>query len=117
MEYRVIIDGNSPLATKHVCVARTLLEATRMEEAEGVAPMKHPVLHCSQVDWSHPALLRAHIPLGEECGVTTFWIPYEHVLGILEVAQTDARQAEDGDEKVAEPWSESGDLAARPQLH
>lgn len=116
MEYRVIIDGRSPLATKHACAARTLLEATRMEEADGVAPMKHPVLHCSQIDWSHPALLRAYIPLGEEFGVTTFWIPYEHVLGILEVAQVDARPTEDGDGKAPEPLAEGG-VAAQPRVH
>ena len=49
--------------------------------------MKHPVLHCSQIDLSHPKFLRVHLRLGEGGSGPTLWIPYEHVLGILAVAE------------------------------
>jgi len=86
---------------------------------EGQAPtlVKHPVLHCSEVDLSHPALLRVCVPLGDRWGSAKVWIPYTHVLGVLEVSQGDARQIEGGDETAPEPWTGSGGLKAQQQLH
>lgn len=45
----------------------------------------HPVLYCAELDFRHPALLRALVHIPADRDNTILWIPYTHVLGILEL--------------------------------
>jgi len=91
---------------------------TPVGEGMGDSP-RHPVLHCSGVNIAHPALLGFTVAgYEDDPSPLTVWIPYTHVLGIIEVKVTIPKAIPDGDEdgKVVAIGSASGKMASR-QLH
>ena len=79
----------------------------------------HPVLHCSGLNILHSSLLGFTLAeSSDDPSPLMVWIPYTHILGIIEVDVPIEKAAIDGDEdgKVVAIGSASGKSASR-QIH
>ncbi|NII75190.1 hypothetical protein FHW84_003788 [Dyella sp. SG562] len=80
---------------------------------------RHPVLHCWGVNIAHPSLLGFTVAgYEDDPSPLTVWIPYTHVLGIIEVRVPVPKLIDESDEdgKVVSIGSAMGKSASR-QLH
>lgn len=81
--------------------------------------IRHPVLHCSGVNLAHATLLGFTVAgYEDDPSPLMVWIPYTHVLGIIEAWVPIQKVAVDGDGdgKVVAIGSASGKSASR-QIH
>lgn len=83
-------------------------------------PVRHPILHCSQVDSSHPHFLRALVSPSAPDDAVVVWIPYSHILSILEAPVVDKDQASEEPDHASENFGvtdSSGGLASAQRYH
>lgn len=74
---------------------------------QGESP-RHPVLHCAQIDSSNPQLIRALVASAAADDGVVVWIPYAHILCILEAPLANQGSYRDKLEDMAETDGTTG---------
>jgi hypothetical protein len=77
----VVINGDAPSAGLHATATKRFQERTGPDGGE-LPP--HPVFECRMIDTSHPSLLYALGAVGVDGKASGVWIPYGHILAIIE---------------------------------
>jgi hypothetical protein len=83
----VVINAEAPSAGLHAIATKRFQQRLG---PDGTELPPHPVLECRAVDASHPSLLYALGSPGPNGKASAVWIPYGHLLAVIERAMEPA---------------------------
>jgi hypothetical protein len=77
----VVINADAPSAALHAIATKRFQQR---KDSDGGDLPPHPMLECRLIDTSHPSLLYALGAVGADGKASGVWIPYGHILAIIE---------------------------------